>query len=80
MRAPRPAVQSSFWRRLKKKPLLPIKDEKIESPKVLYFGLLLFGGFSLASFLKDKLYYGFAILIIFIVCLIGLIAHNKGKI
>jgi len=69
-----------IWRLFKRKPLLPIKDEKIQSPAPFYIGILLSGGFSLVAFLINKPYFGSAILLMLIICIFGLIAYKKGRI
>lgn len=68
-----------IWRRLKRKPLLP-KSKKIESPTIFYFGIILFGGFALASFLTGSPYFGTAFLLMLFGFACCLMAYKKGKI
>jgi hypothetical protein len=43
-----------LWRTIRKRPLLPIAERtKIDSPRILYVGIGLFGVPGLAVFLKD---------------------------
>ena len=66
-----------LWRIIKKRPILP-KGEKFQSPKIFYFGILLFGCFGVFSFVAGMSYLGSFILLIMFVFIGGLIAHKKG--
>jgi hypothetical protein len=66
-----------LWRFIKRKPVLP-KGKKIESPKIFYIGILLFGCFALAAFLTSMPYFGSAFLLMLLTCVCGLVAHKRG--
>ena len=43
-----------LWRTIRRRPLLPIAERtKIDSPRILYVGIVVFGVARLAAFLKD---------------------------
>jgi len=67
-----------IWRAIRRKPLFP-KGKKIESAKIFYFGIILFGVFASILFYTGKPYFGSAILLVFLVFIIGLIAFKKTK-
>lgn len=66
-----------LWRLIKKKPVIP-KGKKLQSPFILYFGIVLFGGFASASFIIGMPYFGSAFMIFMSAYVIGLIAYSKG--
>ena len=69
-----------IYRLVRRKPLLPINEDRIKSPLPLYLAIILFGGSSIISFLIGKLYYGSISLLIFLVFVFSLVAYKKGKI
>ena len=66
-----------IWRIVRKKPIIP-KGYKFESPKIFYAGILVFGIFSVLSFLTGTPYHGIVLFIFMSLYIIGLIAYNKG--
>ncbi|CAB1065839.1 hypothetical protein D1BOALGB6SA_10638 [Olavius sp. associated proteobacterium Delta 1] len=69
------SVPVIVWRAIKRRPLLP-KGKKIESPRIFYFGFLLFGGFATISFFIGRPYFGSAFLMVLFVYVCGFIVYK----
>lgn len=67
-----------IWRSVRKKPLFP-KGKKIESVRIFYLGIILFGVFAAFSFYTGRPYFGSAILLIFLSFILGLIVFKRDK-
>jgi hypothetical protein len=73
------AVSILLWRIIRRRPLLQInKDEKIKSPAMFYVGIILFGTFSLDSFITGSPYSGIFLFLMLISCILIIIAQKKG--
>ena len=51
---------------------------KLDSPIVLYVGIIFFSGFGLLAFATGKPYYGSVFLLFMVLFIIGLIAYQHG--
>lgn len=66
------------WRAFRRAPLFP-KGKRIKSPRIFYFGTILFGGFAIFSYFFGRPYFGSAFLLIFFAYVFGLIAYIRSK-
>ena len=66
-----------IWRAIRGQPIFP-KGKKLDSPKIFYIGIALFGGFAIMSFITGSLFFGPFFLLILLAYVWGLIAFKRG--
>jgi hypothetical protein len=67
------------YRLIKKQPIIPKgKKEKLQSPRILYAGVALFGGMAVFSFMNGLRYFALAFVLFSCAYDIGLIAYRRG--
>jgi hypothetical protein len=73
------AVSILLWRFIRRRPLLQIKkDERIESPGMLYIGAILCGISSLGFFSSGMPYSGIFLFLVVVFFGLGIVAQKKG--
>ncbi len=71
-------IPAILWRLIRKKPIFP-KGQKLESPKMLYFGIALFGGFAIISFFIGAPLFSLASLIFVLLGIRALIVYKRNN-
>ncbi len=71
-------IPTILWRLIRKKPLFP-KGKKLESPKMLYFGIALLGGFTIISIFTGTPLFALASLIFMLLGIRALIVYKRNN-
>jgi len=69
-------IPAILWRLIRKKPLFP-KGKKLDSPKIFYAGIAVFGGFAIFCFLTGTPLLAVASLLGMLVYIRGLIVYKR---